>query len=549
MRSRPFIKRTLPFLAAILPATMHAATTHAGLFDKTISTSVLVANGESAAQQARTVAQTAETSKEFSVEADFLLKSIEAIGKYQKYVISLARSSTVVAEKVASVNTETHVEIVPEYSKEGLTFRLRYDEMALKAPAGLVKEMAILSALTSVLGSSSFDYPGFSGYVGEHKFLELASLHAIAELLTNLKEGSPTAKARWTAIQVYLLTNISLKNEMAQNLKLSPDVLYEARRKLIRKLFQLEDEAAQYIRKQQKALDKWKTETGTLDKLEAMQDKLDDLILKNDRKGVRHLLEAYLPWPVMEPVEANTWKIWLEAIEHPNREKSTIAFRGLKYDTDKIQRKQTAHGEIYGFMSTVLTKNQGSYTRRLRSLSTNRQNNGDSGFNTHGKKVMSVKITDQMVAHANDPRASSFISFTYDPAVARAFMGHDVTKIVKGKSVSVPNGGMLVVKMDSRRMIPNISSGFPNEAELLAPLVVFPDEVVAYKEGSFTKEYTFEMFVKDISQKTGINFSSWTNAKDANYEGLRRRYKHEGHEFLKQMIEVKLKAVSCSKIF
>ncbi|WP_374073238.1 hypothetical protein [Bdellovibrio bacteriovorus] len=551
MRNRPFVKRTLPCLAVVLAVTMQAAPAHAGLFDKIISAASAILN-KSAQTQTQplksgvTGAQATVKTENFSVEKHFIEKVVTET--QAGYGSDLRKNSKAVAEKVNSVATETHTEIIPEYTEKGLNFRLAYDETAVQNPKLLVKDLALVRMLTSTSqywsGSSIFE-----GTINDKLRAEVESPHAIAELITNVREGSPTAKARWNTLQAELLENVSLKTNVLQEMGLSSNVIYDIREELKAQAPALDEAAAQHARKQQKALDKWKSETGALDKMEAMQDKLDDLILKNDRKGVRQMLEAYLPWSVMEPVEANTWKIWLEAIEHPDASKTTVAFRGLKYDTDKIQRKQTANGEVYGFMSTVLTKNQGSYTRRLRSLSTNREKNGDIGFKVHGENIRSTKITDQMTAHARNPVASSFISFTYDPSVAHRFMGQNVTKQVKGENVSVPYGGLLVVKMDSRRMIPNVPSMYSNEIELLAPLIVFPDEVVKYKEGSFTNEYSFANFVKEISDRTGINFTNWSTAADANNEGLRERYNREGHEFLKQMTEVNLKAMSCSKVF
>lgn len=560
MRSHPFVKRTLPCLAVVLAVTAHTMPAHAGFFDKMVAAATQILNSsksqamktatyDGGPQVATQTTAPGAPKVEFSVETDFINNVVKSTQSTNGYVSnSLRKTSRAVAEKVDFVNTETHTEIIPEYTEKGLTFRLRYDETAVKSPALLVKDLALVTMLTSTSSFGSHS-PAFSGSLDHKIHAEVESPHAVAELLTNVREGSPTAKARWNALQIDLLQNVELKPLFVQEMKLTSNIIEDIRTELKGHSEKLDAEAAQFARKQQKALDKWKSETGSLDKLEAMQEKLDDLILKNDRKGVRQLLEAYLPWAVMEPVEANTWKIWLEAIEHPDHEKSTVAFRGLKYDTDKIQRRQTAQGEIFGFMSTVLTKNQGSYTRRLRSLSTNREKNGDIGFANHGSQVRSVKITDQMTAHAKDPKASSFISFTYDPAIAYRFMGQNVTKEVKGETTSVPYGGILVVKMDSRRMIPNIPSMYSSEIELLAPLIVFPDEVVTYKEGSFNKDYTYEMFVKDVSDKTKINFSSWAAAKDTNDEGLKERYNREGHEFFKQMTEVNLKAMSCSKVF
>lgn len=560
MRSRPFITRTLPCLAVVLAVTMQAAPAHAGLFDKIISVASSILNksaqtqtqplksGVTGAQTTTVNTSAAQTEKiPFSVEANFIEKVVNETQSGSGS--DLRKNSKAVAEKVSSVATETHTEIIPEYTEKGLIFRLAYDETAVQNPKLLVKDLALVKMLTSTSNYWGSGSSIFEGTMNDKLRGEVESPHAIAELITNVREGSPTAKARWNILQAELLENVSLKTNVLQEMGLSSNVVQDIREELKAQASALDEAAAQHARKQQKALDKWKSETGALDKMEAMQDKLDDLILKNDRKGVRQMLEAYLPWSVMEPVEANTWKIWLEAIEHPDASKTTVAFRGLKYDTDKIQRKQTANGEVYGFMSTVLTKNQGSYTRRLRSLSTNREKNGDIGFKNHGENIRSTKITDQMTAHARNPVASSFISFTYDPSVAYRFMGHNKTKEVKGETVSVPYGGILVVQMDSRRMVPNVPSMYGNEIELLAPLIIFPDEVVKYKEGSFTNEYTFAKFVQEVSEKTGINFSQWSTAEDANNESLKGRYNREGHEFLKQMTEVNLKAMSCSKVF
>ncbi|WP_374030196.1 hypothetical protein [Bdellovibrio bacteriovorus] len=560
MRSHPFVKRTLPCLAVIVAlGSASPAYAQTNFFGKLKSAATHFINAATKAGGPAKVVQP-ETSadsvvqekKPFSVEADVIAKVIKSAQNASFGSNDLRRAASAVAEKVAVVNTETHTEIIPEYNDKGLVFRFRYDDKALQNPELLMKDLAVVAHLTKALQTEVFTMNFSEGAVRS----EIESPHSIAELIMNAREGSPSAKARLNFLEARILRSTSLWNIVSINLNLSSNEIANQAAALESKQEALDSEAQKHIRKQQKALDAWKAQTGTLDKFEAMQEKLDDLILKNDRKGVRQMLEAYLPWAVMEPVEANTWKIWLEAIEHPDLSKTTIAFRGLKYDTDKIQRKQTAHGEVYGFMSTVLTKNQGSYTRRLRSLSTNREKNGDVSLKflskpemTKTTDVMSVRITDQMTSHAKDPKASSFISFTYDPSVAMRFMGQDIQKHVKGETVTVPYGGMLVVKMDSRRMIPNIPSMYGNEIELLAPLIVFPDEVVEYKEGSF-KQGEWPEFIKKISDKTGVDFTNWHSAKDANDEGLKQRYNREGHEFLKQMTEMKsLKGMSCSKVF
>lgn len=568
MRSHSFVKRTIPCLAVVLAVTVQGNPAHAGFLDQIVSIAAEYAlkavSSETQVQVPNAVPAEASVVVTNATEKKTVNEGISYLEKYLiQQVVSesknadklhysfdvLRRLSHVEAEKMKVVNTETHTEIIPEYTEKGLTFRFRYDETALKNPQHIVKEMAVLSLLSSTVNTMEYQSNVFQGSMSATLLKEIESPHAIAELISNAREGSPTARARWVKIQILLLKDVDLQRQLLLDLQLSLNTLVETRQALESQLPALEVEAAQYARKQQKILERWRLETGALDKLEAMQEKLDDLILKNDRLGVRKLLEAYLPWTVMEPVEANAWRIWLEAIENPDSKNTTVAFRGLKYDHDKIQRRQTSQGEIFGFMSTVLTKNQGSYTRRLRSLTTNRVKNGDIGLAIKNSDILSVKVTDQMSSHARNPVASSFISFTYDPRIAKGFMGQDMTKVVKGKKVVVPYGGLLVVKMDSRRMVPNLSSMYSGEIELLAPLIIFPDEVVAYKEGSFSEKQTYEGFIKDVSEKTGIDFAQWKTAQDSNNINLMDRYNREGYAFLKQITDVRSAGKSCSKVF
>lgn len=485
-----------------------------------------------------------------SFESGFVREAIGAMQRISPAAYSYANwRATAVAEKVVSVNSETHTKIVPEYTENGLRFRLLYDEIALQDKIALVKEIAILTGLTSPSSDVSPVSSFFKGTINYKKYTHIHNPHSIAELLINAQEGSPTARARWARVQADVLSDISFKYDFSKEIGVTEDTLNKARELVSSGLEQKMIEAEMHVRNQKKSLEKWKTETKYLDKLETMTEKLDSLILKNDRKGVRQMLEAYLPWAAMEPVEARTWKVWLEAIENPNPEKTTLAFRGIDYETDKIQREKTASGELIGFMSTVLTKNQGSYTRRLRSLTTNREKNGDIGFLIYRDGAKSIRMTDQMFTHARDPVASSFISFTYDPAVAINFIGSNKEKTVNGKTAYVPGGGLLVVKMDSRRMVPNLSSRIQSEIELLAPLIVFPDEVVLYKEGSFMGSRSIRDFTRELRAKTGIDFSSWISGESSEKGEVMSKFRRDGYDFFKKVMESNPKAVSCSKIF
>lgn len=559
MRNTNVMKKGVTFVVLILSLNVVTVSAQAGFFDnikKSMSqlfkkkkssendnkTSVVetvnvgVTKTANAKHNVNTVDTTNSASPLFLPERDLIERIISnAIPATGRLNTAGARS-----EKADSVATETHTEIIPEFSEQGLTFVFRYDEAALKEPSMLLTDLLMVAALTKSLSRSLI----FSDSAGS------IQPFSIAELLVNMKEGSLTAKARWLALQARLLKKASLSGDVAQNMGVKGNIFNDLQVNILERSRKADAEAANFSRQQQKKIDQWKSETGIFDKLEAMQEKLNHLIIKNDRKGVRKLVETYLPWAVMEPVEVNTWKIWLDAIENPDPTNTTIAFRGVDYKTDKVQRATTENGEIFGFMSTVLTKNQGSYTRRLRSLATNREKNGDMGFNPdEGFNVKTVMIAEQMLAHAKEPKASSFISFSYDPILAKSFIGDDKQKKISEKTVSIPNGGLLVVNVDSRRMIPNLTSNFKWEVEILVPLIIFPDEVVSYHEGIFKSNAEFDEFMEDISQKTGINFSKWDSAKTENNETLKVKYKREGFSFMRKIMHINTSAMACSDVF
>lgn len=228
--------------------------------------------------------------------------------------------------------------------------------------------------------------------------------------------------------------------------------------------------------KKQKIWETWKKQTKTLDSLDAAELKLDDLLRNNDRQGVRRLIESYLPWPMMEPFETSTWKTWLDALEtKPTNENSEILFRGVSYDTDLVFRNQS--GGV-GFMSTVLTKNQGNYNRRLRSLSTTRLKNAAVYAEKIPGTLPPVTINAQLYYHAVDPRGSSFLSLTPFIDIAKRFAGKSY--LINDK---VKDGGALIaVRTATGRSFANPMNNIPTEGEVLMPLVIFPEDVVFFKE-------------------------------------------------------------------
>jgi hypothetical protein len=251
---------------------------------------------------------------------------------------------------------------------------------------------------------------------------------------------------------------------------------------------EMKTEAAKYfvlknqdLQKKEKAWEIWKAQTKLLDKLDGKSKKLDDYIKKNDRKNTRKLIESYLPWPVMEPFETQMWKGWLDAIEKKaTANDSMIIFRGTDYATDL--RFTGADGRS-GFMSTLLTKNQGSYNRRLRSLAVKRKQNGSY-------------LASQMAKHAENPRGSAFISFTPSIDIAARFIGtYDAAK-------KRTNGGLLVLRLSKARLFSNGPAGYSYavEQEYLVPLITFPEDVVYYKELAEADVPPTETYLKDLEK-------------------------------------------------
>ena len=192
---------------------------------------------------------------------------------------------------------------------------------------------------------------------------------------------------------------------------------------------------------------------------------MDDYIRENNRKQARNLLEAYIPWPLLEPYEKGIWESWLEAMENPNAKDSVVLFRGL----DKAEhtfKKVDANGEVVelSLIPSMLSYNQGSYTRRLRSIATSREKNGlPESTIVEAKKI--PLFYPQLAQHASDPKASPFISFTTSIHTANSFND---------------KGGIVAIKIDRRRALPNYK-GLNGEFEYLVPMIVFPDEVIHYQ--------------------------------------------------------------------
>jgi hypothetical protein len=206
--------------------------------------------------------------------------------------------------------------------------------------------------------------------------------------------------------------------------------------------------------------------------LDKAEGQLKDLIAKNDRKAVARLVETYIPWELMEPSEKLFWKEWIEVMENPAPlEKRMFVLRGL----DQGQHFLDAGGKPY-VMSPILINNQGTYNRRLRSMTTmlDKQFSQSVALSYADdpawiKKMSTAnRLTVQMKQHSRDPMGSAFISFTKDPNIAQAFSYNHV--------------GLFAI--DPRQAIPNHMSGYEEEVEILARMFLFPDESIGLMKSS-----------------------------------------------------------------
>lgn len=212
-----------------------------------------------------------------------------------------------------------------------------------------------------------------------------------------------------------------------------------------------------------------------IDALDKASDDLQfkNLVAKNDRKGVAQLLKKYLPWEQMAPFEKRYWETYLETIQNPlPMDQRILIYRGIQddfiysaYQGGKELEKEIAQKEGKVFvMSTIITKNQGTWNRRLRSLTAMNEKFIGTNAQLESEFTKSARIVTMFVNHSKNPQGSPFLSFTPKFEVAHNF---GATK-------------MSAYALDPRLLAFNFASKFKHEVEFLLPLMAFPEDVVAF---------------------------------------------------------------------
>jgi hypothetical protein len=458
-----------------------------------------------------------------STETRALLEQITQSAKsgkaFEQEVARLSKDScqncTISIEKVSSLKEGRLAEIVPQWKGRELQITVRLTDEARSNPAVLLEELIHLYQIT--------DAP--APWLSANRTLEtFVTPYHWAEVVRNAELGSKVAEAQLARAEVEASRALQDASEFhrAFNLKaIKPyadsrvaDAIEQHSRKLSDARIELKKRATNEARMR---------EAWT--KLETQRLKLNDLVAANDRKGVRALVESFLPWDVMEPVETEAWRGWLEAIERPSVKNSKIIFRGM-YD-DLVMKN--AQEQVY-LMSTVLTKNQGSYTRRLRSLSTLREKFAQGALRAKGtpyqaKGVASSSISAMMTNHGVEARGSPFLSFA----------NYDVATQFGPRRLGA-------FQIDERRLVPNfVTPGkYMYQQEHLVPLIIFPDEVVHYHDywlnpvdgvGERDPVNRKKHFIKIIEEKIGRRLSTEEISGRKSVEG----FIASGQEFFRDL--------------
>lgn len=266
------------------------------------------------------------------------------------------------------------------------------------------------------------------------------------------------------------------------------------------------EESSDYYARTKDAAEHWKKRNAEFAKLEkeknaqdkiaatkrkAVMDALDKAsddkqfktyIAKNDRKGAADLLRKYLPWEEMPPFEKLFWETHLDIIENPvGFEDRVMVYRGIDddmiheaIDGGKMLGKEEAFREQKIFlMSTIMTKNQGSWNRRLRSLTAMYEKEIATDNSNRSDVTRISRISTMFAKHAGDPVGSPFLSTTPKFTVASGF-GYN------------RNSAFFI---DPRALYFNFASTFENEIEFLLPLMTFPEDLAgAYDNKVFPNE-------------------------------------------------------------
>lgn len=377
-------------------------------------------------------------------------------------------------DEVKTLPNGSQAEIVPLLDNGKLILNLQFTPEGARNPFVVAEEVGHISQI--------LDY--YSVFKSPYHYLEA---------WTNAQAGSTPSQALLAHAEAQVAT---LAQDALERLsfKVPGSALSE---EVVDKFFEARSSHAQLLLADKvkagkahlkKVESEYKKKKSTFDKLETQSQKFDDLVRAGKRTEVRKMLEQYLPLEMMEPFERTLWTEWLEALEHPSKDPKdlTLIYRGLE-SRDFVGG---INAEKKVLMSSVMTRNQGNYSRRLRSLTRARQNGLMAEKDLAGT---APSLMQMFKTHARDPEASLFMSAS-NMNIANNFAN--------------TGGGIGAFLIDKRRVFANHQGfkGFESEAERLIPLVVFPDEIIHFMPGQNFSTDLDDDYVAAIKKKLGPRY-------------------------------------------
>lgn len=367
--------------------------------------------------------------------------------------------------QVENVNSETHTKIQFKTLKNGtLEALFTYDLQALQQPAVLITEALFYKMIVEGDVSS---FPKFTVSNEARKgllagFESRTSNFNFIELYRNAEQGDLSAQIRLTRWKIDLIKNLKLQQgELKQPAE------------LIKSLKELSQKLENEVKEKLDLLEKKKLNVSKIDDL--LISEVKELVKNNDRRGVARLLNEKLSWDQFTHSERNAWKLWIEAIENPDPAQMVWAFRGLQNGEVNTVIQNPAQ-ENPAFFSPLMGRKENAQNLFFEGLSKAREAYGDADHKTRSSQFIEsdFKISDLLASHSEAKSKNSiFLGFSMNLEIAERFVSGN------GQFGGKP-GALLVVRLDRRRLAANIQSGFGKEFEVLAPLFVFPDEVMVY---------------------------------------------------------------------
>jgi hypothetical protein len=221
---------------------------------------------------------------------------------------------------------------------------------------------------------------------------------------------------------------------------------------------------------------------------------LGAFIRANDRSGVAKILRERLPWELMDHFERRVWSNWVNKIEHPDLGNRILVFRGMM-----TNETPSSTNSVPLLLSTMLSRNRGSYLDRLRSMGTARER---SGLPHPSVGRDAVSFFSMIKSHAGNPNGSPFLSFSNYFNVALRFAASD-----DGFPIQHGRGTIGAFMIDRDMLMPNLENRVGFEREVLIPLMVFPDEliVMGYDIGMSEADVGQKKFIQEVETKIGRN--------------------------------------------